>query len=92
MVRFHGIFVNQPHIQEGQIIQDRLDAIRVRVVPKQGFSDTDVQDIVARVQQRLTGEMNVDVEVVDAIERTKAGKFRAVISNLSPEERARISS
>lgn len=92
MVRFHGIFVDQPYVQEGQIIQERLDLIRVKIVPKSGFSDADRSDIAARIQQRLTAGMNVEVEIVGAIERTKAGKFRAVISNLSPEERARISS
>jgi hypothetical protein len=32
--------------------------------------------------------MRVIVETVAVIERNKAGKFRAVVSNLSPEERA----
>lgn len=91
MVRFHGIFINQPNIQEGQIIQEKLDLIRVRIVPKANYSESDEEGIVARIQQRLTTHMNVIVEAVDSIERTKAGKFRAVISNLSAEERERIS-
>jgi phenylacetate-CoA ligase len=88
MLRFHGIFVDQPHVQEGQIVQEKLDLIRVRVVPKAGFSPADEQEITARVQQRLTRQMRVIVETVAVIERNKAGKFRAVVSNLSPEERA----
>jgi phenylacetate-CoA ligase len=90
MVRFHGIFVNQPHIQEGQIIQDRLDHIQVRVVTKPGFGAQDEQDIIQRVQQRLTDKMSVSVECVDQIERTANGKFRAVISQLSPDERRQV--
>lgn len=91
MVRFHGIFVNQPHVQEGQIVQERLDLIRVRVVPKPGFSDVDRDDITHRVQQRLSDGMQVEIELTNAIERTKAGKFQAVVSKLSPEEKRRIS-
>lgn len=90
MVRFHGIFVDQPHVQEGQVIQEQLDLIRVRVVPKPGFGEADVQDITVRIQQRLTNRMRVIVETVEHIERTKAGKVRAVICKLSDAERSRV--
>lgn len=87
MVRFHGIFVDQPHVREGQIIQERIDHIRVRVVPKAGFGDTDEQDITNRIQQRLTADMRVTIELVDHIERTASGKFQAVISRLQSTQR-----
>ena len=90
MVRFHEIFVNQPHVQEGQIIQEKLDLIRVKVVPKPGYDTDDEQDIIVRIQQRLTADTHVVVEPVKKIERTKNGKFRAVICNLSPEEWQRV--
>jgi phenylacetate-CoA ligase len=82
MVRFHGVFVNQPHVREGQIIQEALDYIRVKVVPTDDFGILDVQDIVQRVQQRLGEKVKVVVEPVSVIPRTKAGKFQAVVSNL----------
>jgi len=82
MVRFHGVFVNQPHVREGQIIQESLDFIRVRVVPADGFGAQDIHDIVHRVQQRLGEQVRVEVESVTEIPRTKAGKFQAVVSNL----------
>ncbi|MDQ3011956.1 MAG: hypothetical protein M3X11_14765, partial [Acidobacteriota bacterium] len=83
LVRFHGIFVNQPHIREGQIIQEALDRIRVKIVPTAEFTEADVADIIARVQQRLSAEVRVIVEPVADIPRTKSGKFQAVISLLS---------
>lgn len=83
MVRFHGIFVNQPHIQEGQIVQKQLNHIHVRVVPKAGFSQEDENDIEKRIQQRLSADVTVSIEKVDHIERTKSGKFKAVISEIS---------
>jgi phenylacetate-CoA ligase len=83
MVRFHGVFVNQPHVREGQIIQEALDLICVKVVPSDGFGQTDVDEIVHRIQQRLGGSVNVIVESVDEIPRTKAGKFQAVISKMA---------
>jgi phenylacetate-CoA ligase len=85
LVRFHGIFVDQPHVREGQIIQEAIDRIRVKVVPAAGYGSADEQDIVRRIQQRLTAEMQVIVEVVESIPRTKAGKFQAVVSLLKHE-------
>ncbi len=85
LVRFHGIFINQPHVREGQVIQEAIDRIRVKVVPVNGFSAADEQDIAARIQQRLGLAMQVIVEPVDSIPRTASGKFKAVISLLAKQ-------
>jgi phenylacetate-CoA ligase len=84
MVRFHGVFVDQPHVREGQIIQETIRRIRVKVVPTDGFDQQDVEDIRNRVRQRV-GDIEVIVEPVSEIPRTKAGKFKAVI-NLALDE------
>ena len=86
LVRFHGIFVNQPHVREGQIIQEALTRIRVKIVPTPEFNESDVADIIARVQQRLSAAVEVIVEPVNDIPRTKAGKFKAVISLLGQNQ------
>src|SRR5262245_55328690 len=90
--RFHGIFVDQPHVREGQIIQEALNRIRVKVVPSStrngagnpggadAFGEADVADIVHRVRQRLGQQTEVIVEQVDEIPRTPSGKFQAVLS------------
>jgi phenylacetate-CoA ligase len=80
MVRFHGVFVNQRHIQEAQVIQETLHCIRVKVVSANGFQETDRQEIIDRVRQRLGPNVKVIVELVDTILRTPAGKFQAVVS------------
>jgi phenylacetate-CoA ligase len=86
LVRFHGIFVDQPHVREGQVVQEAGDRFAVRVVPAPGFGPADVADIVARMQQRLGAGVAVSVETVDSIPRTAAGKFRAVVSRLPEAE------
>ena len=85
MVRFHGIFTNQPHIKQGQIIQEALDSIRVKVIPTAGFGPDDIQDVTVRIQQRL-GQVKVEVEPVDHIPVNKSGKFKAVVSLLKEKE------
>jgi phenylacetate-CoA ligase len=82
LVRFHGIFVDQPHIREGQIIQEQLDLIHVKVVPAAGFGEADVADVIGRVQNRLGASVTVWVEAVERIPRSSRGKFQAVVSRL----------
>ena len=82
LVRFHGIFVDQPYIIEGQIIQETLKNFTVKVVPSAGFSEHDIQDIKARMHQRLGESVNIHVEKVEKIPRSSSGKFQAVISRL----------
>lgn len=85
MVRFHGIFVDQPHVREGQIVQETLSRFRVRVVTTEGFGSRDVADIIQRMRQRLGPDVQVVVETVSDIPRTAAGKVRAVISLLGSD-------
>lgn len=82
LVRFHGIFVDQPAVREGQIIQEARDHVYVKVVPSRHWTDEAAQDIEQRIQQRLGGAVRVTVETVDQIPRTKAGKFQAVVSKI----------
>jgi len=82
MVRFHGLFIGLPNVLEGQVIQEQLDFIRVRVVARPGFDNDEQRLICRRLSERL-GEVRVVVERVAAIERTERGKFRGVISRLA---------
>jgi phenylacetate-CoA ligase len=82
MVRFHGIFVNLPNVLEGQVIQEALDRIRVRVVTREVLGESDLRTIRARIGEERLGKMTVEIERVPEIERTERGKFRAVINRL----------
>lgn len=90
LMRFHGVFTDQPQVVEGQIIQEALDHVHVKIVPKPAFSHLDVANIVSRVQNRLGAATRVTVETVSEIPRSASGKFRAVICNIPPEEKERI--
>lgn len=85
LVRFHGVFVNQPHVLEGQIVQESIDNIRVKVVVTDSFNENDILDIRHRVHQRLGPSVRVAVEPVANIPRTKAGKFQAVVSRIKED-------
>lgn len=76
-------------IREAQIIQERLDFVRVRVAATPGFNATHEQSIATGVRERM-GEVQVVVDRVEVIPRTADGKLRAVVCNLSAEERMAI--
>lgn len=94
LVRFHGIFIDLDGVREGQVVQEQQDGIRLRLVPEAGLDEPGAADrraaveqvVRARFEQRLGAGMQIDVDWVDAIERTKAGKFRAVISKLDVDD------
>ena len=87
--RLDPVFKANLPIREAQIVQDRLDHLIVRVVPAEGYSDHTEENISERLQERM-GSMSIDFEQLSEIPRTSNGKFRAVISNLSAEERQKI--
>lgn len=86
MVRFHGIFVAVPHVAEGQVIQEAVDRLAIKVVPTSGYCADDEILIRRRVNERLRG-VRVNIETVPSIPRSERGKFRAVISRLTSLER-----
>ncbi len=80
-VRFHGLYLGLSGIVEGQVVQEALDRILIRVVPGENFRQAEAEEIQRRVRARL-GEVSVRVELVERIERTPAGKFKAVVSHV----------
>jgi phenylacetate-CoA ligase len=89
--RLDPVFKSRLPIKEAQIIQDKLDLIRIRYIRDDRFSEADGESLVNRVRDRM-GRVTVVLEEVDSIPRSSNGKFRAVICNLSPEERLRVQS
>lgn len=86
--RLDPVFKSRLPIKEAQIIQDKLDVVRIRYIRDESFSEIDAESLVDRVRDRM-GQVRVVLEEVDFIPREANGKFRAVICNLSPEERRR---
>ena len=86
LVRFHGVFTDQPHVRLGQVVQEAPDRIRLRIVPASGFGEADERDLTARVRQRLGPAVTVIVERVERIPLSRAGKFQAVVSLLKRDE------
>jgi phenylacetate-CoA ligase len=83
LVRFHGIFINLPHMHQGQVVQEARDRFLVRVIADTSFGPAQVEEIQRRMAARL-GTVQVHVERVEELERNSRGKVRAVISRIPP--------
>jgi phenylacetate-CoA ligase len=79
--RLDHVFKADLPVLEAQIVQEALDRIRVLVVPAPGWSEATAREVADRTRERI-GDVQVDVEVVDAVPRSPNGKFRAVVSHL----------
>ncbi len=74
-------------IREAQIIQESLHSIRVRVVPGRGFGDRHRRSLARGVRMRMGPNVEVPIETVESIPRTKAGKFQVQVSMLDRRTR-----
>jgi len=87
--RLDPVFKAQLPVREAQIIQERLDLVRVRYTPDPEFNNDAARSIIERLRARM-GDVEVTLEPVSEIPRSASGKFRAVICNLPPEQIAEL--
>ena len=80
--RLDPIFKSGYPIQEAQVIQKSLDRCILRLVPSVGYSDTVAVAIAQALKERI-GDVEVTIELVDAIPRGANGKFRAVLCEIN---------
>ena len=68
-------------LREFVLIQDEDYSVELQVVPKNGFSDENAREIEKIITANL-GNLPFNLKKVDEIERTKANKWRPVISKV----------
>lgn len=80
---FTGILEHFPEIESFQVVQETLDAMVVRVVPRGQLSKETVAAIIARLHEKGAADIQIHVEAVTAIPLPPSGKRRFVISQIS---------
>jgi phenylacetate-CoA ligase len=83
IMRFDYVFKATTNVKECQIVQDRLGEIRVRLVRRPAYSDSDERLILEEIRRWISPELRVMFEYVSEIERDGSGKFRAVRSSIN---------
>ncbi|KAB2963740.1 phenylacetate--CoA ligase family protein [Zoogloea sp.] len=85
VVMLDWIFSGLPGLIEAQVVQERLDYVRIRIVAGPDFTARTGQVLLTRAQERLGREVRIELERVPGIERTRNGKFRQIVSHLKME-------
>lgn len=68
-------------IKEYQVIQNQINNILIKIVSNEHFNADDLSLIKTSIQSK-SPLWNVEFEFVDSIERTKAGKYKFIVSEL----------
>ncbi len=71
-----------PGLYQIQIIQDKMDHLHLRVVPRESFGEESVARIQRLVQERFGKKMQYDMDLVEQISPEPSGKYRFAISRL----------
>jgi len=69
-------------IREGQIHQYRRGEIVFRIIPGPGYSEADDKALMRETLERVGPDTVVRIEKVAALERSRSGKLRFVVSHL----------
>jgi len=77
-----GMFSERDSISKFRVIQDKLEEIRIQIVPKGEFTGDTANLLVKHVAQSIGSEVNILIEPVDDIPRDKSGKIHSVISKV----------
>jgi phenylacetate-CoA ligase len=67
------------HAVRMQIIQEQSDYVRILVIPDEGFTESNRQQILANARLKIPESMEISVELVESLERTPSGKTPYVI-------------
>lgn len=70
------------NIEKSQIIQKTKNQLIIKIVKKREYSEKDSELLLKELHERVGYEMSIELEFTEDIPRTKAGKYRWIISKL----------
>jgi phenylacetate-CoA ligase len=76
------IFKDMVNVQEAQIHQRRAGEITIRVVRTGGYAESDERLLLRETEKRVGASTKVNVEYLDTLPRSSAGKLRFVVSEI----------
>lgn len=69
-------------VKASQIIQEDYENIIIKIIPTDSYSDSDSKHLKKEFKERMGADMNIEIKIVENLERTKSGKFKWVISKV----------
>ena len=81
-IQFPHLFKDFP-VREFMVVQEEDYSVEVKIIPDAAFSKASENSIFTTISKNLPG-IPVTVSLVDSIPRTKANKWRPVVSHATP--------
>lgn len=78
-------FKPMDNIIESQIIQEDVKNIRIKIIKNTQYSSKDEKVLLSAFCERVGKDVDVHIEYVEEIGKTKNGKFKWVISKIPPK-------
>lgn len=69
-------------IEQSQVVQEDYDQITIKIVPNEKYQPAESEHLVREFKARLGEDMQIRIEIVKEIPRTKSGKFKWVVSKV----------
>jgi phenylacetate-CoA ligase len=76
---FNRLLYGQTQIQQYQWVQPDLNRLTLNLVASHGLSDAALASLRERIQRDVDAQLELEVNYLDAIPRTRSGKHRFVI-------------
>lgn len=70
-------------VVESQIVQEDISNLTIKIVKTPGYSGQDTEYLQKELHKRIGDKIKINIEFVESIPRTKAGKLKWVISHVS---------
>lgn len=86
--RLDHIFKDTEFVREAQIVQDRIDHLVFRIVPRAQLSREDESQILRAARERLGSAFRLEIQPVESLPRGPNAKFRFVVNQLSGDEKS----
>ncbi|MBU7037664.1 MAG: phenylacetate--CoA ligase family protein [Theionarchaea archaeon] len=76
--RICPLFHRIPQVAEFGIVQDSISHVAIRIVPHGEFTEHAESTLRTRIQNVLGSSVDIDITVVDQLERTTSSKFKRI--------------
>ena len=80
--RLDHIVKDMVNIKECQIVQEKLNQIVIKIIKGPNYTAADEDKLIVETKKRVGYEMDITPDYVDALQRSKTGKLRFVISKI----------
>ena len=76
------LFQKFQYIKQYQVIQNAVDQLLIKLVKRESYTDKDTEHFLSIIKAHISERAKIEVQFVDGIPTTKAGKYRFIISNV----------